>query len=57
MSAGRLPTRIPCEGTGWPPAGGVLCAMCGRAGLVANGFVVAHQRDDILAMIERGDFG
>ena len=60
------PIRIPCEGSGCPPAtraGGLshegMCAMCGRWYPLLNVRPVLsdHERDDILAMLERGDFG
>lgn len=55
------PIMIPCEGSGFEPARGfglTLCAMCGEPPVLdAAGMVVAHERDDIIARIERGDFG
>ena len=58
---------IPCEGTdcsthqhhhGDPPDVIVgMCAMCGQAvPLHDDGTATAHDRRDILAMIDRGDF-
>jgi hypothetical protein len=35
-----------------------LCSMCGRThALDGDGKVIAHDRDDVIAMIQRGDFG
>jgi hypothetical protein len=57
------PIRIPCEGSGCPPnmvltKGVGLCSMCGRThALDGDGKVIAHDRDDVIAMIQRGDFG
>lgn len=58
----REPIRRPCEGSGHPPnmklTGPIgLCAMCGTTQTTVDGKVVDHDRDDIEAMIERGDFG
>ena len=56
------PIRMPCEGSdaqanGWPPAFG-LCPMCGHSVTCrSDGTVVRHDRADILAMIDRGDYG
>jgi hypothetical protein len=65
------PLRLPCEGAGCPPARTTLlgtgprswayigiCSMCGQNVTVdAAGNCVEHDRQDLLAMIERGDFG
>lgn len=57
------PILIPCEGAGCPPAGvnsvgNGICAMCGNlVVLLDNGTAPVHQRDDIIARINRGDFG
>lgn len=56
------PFRVRCEGSlqpcNLPGLIGGLCQMCGgwlpRYG---DGSIVEHDRDDVLAMIERGDFG
>ena len=56
----RLPSEpilIPCEG-GEQRTPHHLCAMCGNPEPVQDdGWVVAHQRDDIIARVKRGDFG
>lgn len=55
--------RVACEGAGCPPArswGGYgICAMCGRLVLLAapSALVSTHKRDDVMAMLTRGDFG
>jgi len=55
------PIMIPCEGAGCPPATTVgisgMCAMCGRWWVTESGAIPRHQRDDLIARIERGDFG
>lgn len=55
---------IRCEGSLCPPATGhglVVCSMCGqpvhRTEGVFGEVVVEHERKDLLAMVERGDFG
>lgn len=59
----REPIRIRCEGVGSPPNmkltdSSGLCAMCGHMWFFTeDGGMVVHDRDDILAMIDRGDFG
>jgi hypothetical protein len=71
--AGMEPIRVVCEGAGCSPirttidpatfsyTGGIyvgLCSMCGQWIVVTDeGMVGEHRRDDVLAMIERGDFG
>lgn len=56
------PLRIHCEGSACPPCavswdGNVMCAMCGVWHPAdVNGRLVLHDRNDILAMIARGDF-
>lgn len=53
--------RVHCEGSGaaghrWHD--GRMCPMCGRTpGVDDTGAIVDHDRADILAMIDRGDFG
>ena len=54
---------IECEGSGLPKRGksGLadfvgLCKMCGGHLLIEDGKIVPHNRDDIVAMITRGDF-
>jgi hypothetical protein len=67
MNAGKKhwqtlpPLTVPCEGSGAPghlllgDAG--LCTMCGHAfDPDDNGAMPAHDRLDIIAMINRGDF-
>lgn len=55
------PIPIPCEGSGCPgnlPGDDTaLCTMCGALHPLDGGVVVAHQRDDIIARINRGDYG
>lgn len=52
------PIVIRCEGSNQPPASRYypICAMCGGVYLITNGLVAEHNRDDTLAMLERGDF-
>mgnify|MGYP003622941108 CR=1 FL=1 len=59
------PILIPCEGASAPGHemlnGFVMCPMCGRVlvGRHAEGYglvVGPHERDDVLARIDRGDF-
>ncbi len=66
------PILVDCEGSGHDGhalSGRVMCAMCGqwvdiavridieqRTGWIRQHIAVDHQRRDILAMIERGDF-
>lgn len=56
------PIRIPCEGSGYPTHASTavvsICSMCGQPVEVTTGDAVAmpHDRDDILAMLPRGDF-
>lgn len=61
----RTPLVRPCEGSnlvGHPMSTGVLCQMCGNL-FPSFPFpdmfdkVPEHDRLDILAMVERGDFG
>lgn len=69
MSDARI--LIDCEGSGYPVqslhrtvGGGYLfgmCAMCGQEvdvepDAASDGVAAHHQRDDVLARIERGDF-
>jgi len=61
VTADRPPLRIPCEGSGaathFAATGNGLCAMCGRyVRCDADGRAVQHDRDDVLAMIRRGDY-
>ena len=53
------PILIPCEGSLCPPAGALwICQMCGKTvPFDGRNLAVVHQRKDVLAMIERGDFG
>lgn len=52
---------IPCEGSRCYTAGGGksnICAMCGQPVEVDGvGLVPDHERQDIIAMVKRGDFG
>jgi hypothetical protein len=58
------PILIRCEGSGCPPAamliglsfGTGICAMCGEQWSVVAGTILDHQRDDIIARLNRGDF-
>lgn len=56
------PIWVRCEGSGCPanlPLGGTgLCQMCNRVLVLLPGDLIPeHSRDDILARLERGDFG
>lgn len=52
---------IPCEGSRCYTAGGGksnICAMCGQPVEIDGvGLVPDHERQDIIAMVKRGDFG
>jgi hypothetical protein len=53
------PILVWCEGSGCPPASDWhrICSMCGIGkGVDLQGLVLPHERRDILAEIERGDF-
>jgi hypothetical protein len=55
------PILIDCEGAGCPPAGRIevagMCSMCGGFDfMLPDGTMPPHQRQDIIAMIARGDF-
>lgn len=56
------PILIPCEGSGarghlvFGAANVTMCVMCGTAIESDNGVVPQHDRNDILAMLQRGDF-
>lgn len=55
------PIWIICEGSGAPvhplvPGLG-MCSMCGRTVDSNQGIALLHKRDDILARVQRGDFG
>lgn len=55
------PIRIPCEGSNCPVhhpfLNGGMCAMCGVTVTCSDeGIAFAHERNDVLAMLERGDF-
>lgn len=59
----RPPIRVRCEGSGTPPVAKELtvnrglCAACGEVvDLDSLGRCVDHQRDDLVAMLARGDF-
>ena len=54
------PILIPCEGSraeGHDVPGGLMCRMCGLVLPFNLEVMPDHQRDDVLARIERGDFG
>jgi len=56
------PLRIPCEGSGCPVrTPWMIAGFCGMCGLLVDcdrdGNAVAHDRNDVLAMLERGDYG
>ena len=56
------PLTMVCEGSGCAthPQPGVMglgiCAMCGHTVSVNGTVAMLHTRNDILAMLERGDF-
>lgn len=52
----NAPIRIPCEGSGVPLTKIGSCSMCGRFPGLGVGGARPHDRDDIIAMIRRGDF-
>lgn len=60
-TAKGTPILISCEGSGGPVHGTSLlfgtCRMCGRFVAATDGNAHGHERDDIIARIERGDFG
>jgi hypothetical protein len=47
------PIMMRCEGSG---AASDYCQMCGRWDQTVDGIVLDHDRADVLAMLERGDF-
>ena len=55
------PIMIRCEGSGSPPAfwqpgtAVGMCSMCGTDLRLTKGLIVEHQRDDILAHLNRAD--
>lgn len=59
------PIRVECEGSGCPAHPLTLtqlaiCSMCGAVVATTGGAeprAVQHERDDVLAMLDRGDFG
>ena len=59
------PILIRCEGSGCEPCTGVgngtdamgMCAMCGQWRLLVGYVMPEHARDDIIARLQRGDFG
>ena len=60
----RTPLRVRCEGSGVPPVAKELTTnqgLCGACGEVVPidqlGRCADHDRDDLLAMLQRGDFG
>lgn len=57
----KPPIRVPCEGSGCPVhhpyLNGGMCAMCGVTVTCSDeGIAFDHERNDILAMLDRGDF-
>lgn len=50
------PILIRCAGSTCPPNTNGTCTMCGRYFGVLYGLVSEHQRDDIIARLNRGDF-
>jgi hypothetical protein len=59
------PIRIPCEGSHCPghviAGDNIICSMCGRITppVHAEGYgavCAPHDRDDIISMLQRGDF-
>ncbi len=59
------PIMIDCEGAGVrghllgvrdPGVGVYSCAMCGQTFVAVTNRMPEHQREDVLAMIQRGDF-
>lgn len=57
----KLTLRTPCEGsncpTHFPGMNGGICAMCGVTVTCRDdGTAWPHDRNDIIAMLERGDF-
>lgn len=61
MANVREPIRIPCEGSDQQShlasMNGGVCPMCGVIVTVRDdGTTWPHERNDVLAMIERGDF-
>jgi hypothetical protein len=60
----RPPILVRCEGSGCPPCARELernqglCSCCGEVVACDQlGRCEEHQRQDLLAMLERGDFG
>jgi hypothetical protein len=58
MSA-TAPIMIDCEASNTAPRAieRHCCTMCGQIVSIVGGLLAPHQRPDILAMIDRGDFG
>jgi hypothetical protein len=54
------PIFVPCEGTGGAGhllvAGARMCAMCGQIHATEADKIPDHHRQDLIAMIQRGDF-
>lgn len=46
------PIRMTCEGSGTPNVG--YCQMCAR--VFPEDTIPEHERDDVLAMLDRGDY-
>jgi hypothetical protein len=62
MNAPNTPLRTVCEGS-WARGHRVtadesICTMCGHQfPTLHDGELILHERLDLIAMIERGDFG
>ena len=57
----RIPIRVECEGsecpTHYPAMNGGICSMCGVIVTCRDdGTALPHKRNDVLAMLARGDF-
>ena len=53
LAAVNEPIRIRCEGSG---ARSSYCPMCASGEIDRDGVIVEHERLDVLAMLDRGDF-
>lgn len=58
------PILVDCEGSACPVhhtppfLGSGICSMCGQiVACYIDGTALDHQRDDVLARLDRGDFG
>ena len=58
------PLLVPCEGSNCPghelaaplTTFFAMCSMCGQVAPTTDGRMDPHDRQDVLAMIDRGDF-